>query len=131
LDTEAVKDLQTKLNKLGYNLVVDGLFGGGTTNAIIDFQTNNSLDPDGVVGQVTLTAIKNMVIKVSGPVKKTYIEIIQEVSVGSADEWIKGITAAVEAAKANGNLGALEIFAHLPTLIENIHAKYSAKPKIW
>ena len=54
---------------------------------------------------------------------KTYVEIIQEVSNGSADEWIKGIDTAVAAAKADGNLGALEIFRFLPTLIEKIGNK--------
>jgi hypothetical protein len=57
------------------------------------------------------------------PVKKTYIQIIQENSNGSSDEWVKGIDAAVAAAKADGNLGALEIFRYLPELIEKIGNK--------
>lgn len=37
------------------------------------------------------------------------------------DDWEKGINAAVNAAKANGSLGDLEIFEHLPLLIEKIY----------
>jgi hypothetical protein len=51
---------------------------------------------------------------------KSYTEILQEVSEGSADAWVKGIDTAVNAAKANGDLGALEIFQFLPLLIEKI-----------
>ena len=58
------------------------------------------------------------------PVKETYIEIINNVSNGSADRWIKGIDAAKAAAKASGDLGALEIFEFLPELIEGIVEKY-------
>ena len=59
------------------------------------------------------------------PVPENYIEVIQEVSNGSVDRWIKGIDAAKAAAKADGNLGDLEIFEFLPELIVAIAKKYS------
>lgn len=55
--------------------------------------------------------------------KKDYIQIIKESSDGSAEAWVRGIDTAVAAAKAGGDLGALEIFRFLPQLIEKIGNK--------
>lgn len=54
---EAVKDLQTDLNQLGYNLAVDGDFGSKTQAAVKDFQKKNKLTVDGIVGPLTEAAI--------------------------------------------------------------------------
>lgn len=54
---EAVKDLQTDLNQLGYNLAVDGEFGSKTQAAVKDFQQKNKLTVDGIVGPLTEAAI--------------------------------------------------------------------------
>lgn len=40
-------------NQYGYNLTVDGIFGSRTLNAVRDFQNNNSLVVDGLVGNNT------------------------------------------------------------------------------
>ena len=53
----AVRQLQEKLNKLGYNLDVDGIFGGGCNDAVLDFQKKNRLGTDGIVGTGTWSAI--------------------------------------------------------------------------
>lgn len=45
--------LQFILNQYGYNLSVDGIFGSKTLNAVRDFQQNNSLNVDGLVGPNT------------------------------------------------------------------------------
>lgn len=45
--------LQFILNQYGYNLTVDGIFGSRTLNAVRDFQRNNSLSVDGLVGTNT------------------------------------------------------------------------------
>ncbi len=45
--------LQFILNEYGYNLTVDGIFGSRTLNAVRDFQRNNSLSVDGLVGTNT------------------------------------------------------------------------------
>ena len=45
--------LQFLLNQYGYNLAVDGIFGTNTQNAVRDFQANNSLSVDGLVGNAT------------------------------------------------------------------------------
>ncbi|MBI3306068.1 Ig-like domain-containing protein [Candidatus Nomurabacteria bacterium] len=52
-----VIQLQSYLNKLGYNLVVDGVFGPNTRAAVIQFQVANSLVGDGVVGPITRAAL--------------------------------------------------------------------------
>lgn len=46
--------IQAKLNELNIaNLIVDGIFGASTENAIKSFQTQNSLTSDGIVGKTT------------------------------------------------------------------------------
>lgn len=54
---EAVRELQQKLNKLGYNLGTDGIFGDGCYRAVLDFQQKNGLGADGVVGNGTWSAL--------------------------------------------------------------------------
>lgn len=49
-----VKLVQSLLNKIGYNPgAVDGIFGAQTRQAVIAFQGNNRLTPDGIVGPAT------------------------------------------------------------------------------
>jgi hypothetical protein len=46
--------LQQKLNTLlTSNLVMDGIFGSLTKQAVVDFQIKNNLIPDGIVGPIT------------------------------------------------------------------------------
>lgn len=54
---ESVKTLQKKLNKFGYNLMVDGIFGIKTENAVYDFQRRNTIIIDGIVGEKTLAKL--------------------------------------------------------------------------
>lgn len=50
-----------------------------------------------------------------------YIEILKISRLGSPQEWIDGIDAAIAAAKAEGNTGVLEIFEYLPTMLVKIY----------
>ena len=50
---DAVVELQTLLNGYGYGLTVDGKFGAKTEEAVKDFQKNNGLVADGIVGAAT------------------------------------------------------------------------------
>lgn len=45
--------LQFLLTQYGYSLTVDGVFGSRTASAVRNFQTQNSLASDGIVGQNT------------------------------------------------------------------------------
>jgi len=66
---EAVKKLQNELIRLGYNVGskgADGKFGSATEEAVKQFQKDNSLTVDGIVGKTTWEALKK-----STPVKPT------------------------------------------------------------
>lgn len=56
-----VRDLQTKLIKLGYNLKpyggADGIFGKGTDKIVRQFQVDKKLKADGIVGEKTAKAL--------------------------------------------------------------------------
>ncbi len=51
--SDAVKELQKLLNKLGYKLTCDSDFGQATESAVKDFQLKNGLVVDGIVGRQT------------------------------------------------------------------------------
>ncbi|MBW1598397.1 peptidoglycan-binding protein [Streptomyces sp. JJ38] len=53
----AVKAAQVLLNKYGYDLAVDGDFGPGTDSATRDFQSDQGLAVDGIVGPNTWRAL--------------------------------------------------------------------------
>lgn len=48
-----VRWLQYELNRRGYHLVCDGIFGAKTDEAVRAFQADNGLVPDGIVGVLT------------------------------------------------------------------------------
>lgn len=53
-----VADVQTRLKELGYNPgPADGIFGRMTEEAVIRFQRDHGLTPDGVVGPITYNAL--------------------------------------------------------------------------
>jgi hypothetical protein len=52
-NSHAVRGAQRQLNKHAYGLVVDGAFGPATDSAVRDFQRQNGLTADGIVGQNT------------------------------------------------------------------------------
>jgi len=56
-----VKDLQTNLRIMGYNLTPDGIFGNNTFQIVVQFQTSHNLSPDGVVGINTWTVLNEEV----------------------------------------------------------------------
>jgi N-acetylmuramoyl-L-alanine amidase len=60
---DAVKDIQSKLFRLGYEIYggADGIFGQATYNGVEKFQADNSLNIDGEVGQQTLSALNKKI----------------------------------------------------------------------
>lgn len=52
-----VRQLQERLNALGSELKIDGIFGLTTRAAVMAFQAQQGLNPDGVVGQKTRAAL--------------------------------------------------------------------------
>jgi peptidoglycan hydrolase-like protein with peptidoglycan-binding domain len=52
-NNNAVRGLQTALNKYGYGLAVDGVWGPATSSAVTSFQSRNGLTVDGIVGPTT------------------------------------------------------------------------------
>lgn len=50
---ESVRRLQSELNKQGYQLDEDGVFGEKTRAAVRDYQKKNSLKRDGIAGDET------------------------------------------------------------------------------
>jgi peptidoglycan hydrolase-like protein with peptidoglycan-binding domain len=55
---DAVRELQTKLTEAGHDAKADGVFGKGTEQAVRDFQKEQGLDVDGVVGRDTAQALE-------------------------------------------------------------------------
>ncbi|MBI3190330.1 peptidoglycan-binding protein [archaeon] len=46
-------ELQHMLNKVGYGINIDGIFGNDTKNAVKSFQKSKGLKQDGIVGKMT------------------------------------------------------------------------------
>jgi peptidoglycan hydrolase-like protein with peptidoglycan-binding domain len=65
---ESVKQMQTLLNKFGYKLAIDGIFGQASDSAVRDFQKKNKLTIDGIVGTMTWGKLKTTSPITSTPV---------------------------------------------------------------
>lgn len=64
----SVKEAQTMLKKLGYNIGsygVDGVFGNSTKGAVLNFQKKSNLDADGIVGPNTWAELDKQIAALS------------------------------------------------------------------
>ena len=58
-----VKLVQSILTKIGYNPgPIDGIYGEGTRQAVVEFQLNNGLTQDGIVGPTTWRLLDRFII---------------------------------------------------------------------
>lgn len=83
-----VTELQNDLLQLGYRLPqygADGSFGNETRNALILFQKDNGLTPDGICGPLSWAAITNLISSGSGT---RWTVIIPDLSEEAARELI-------------------------------------------
>lgn len=53
-----VFELQLELQRAGYDVTADGLYGRQTQAAILSLQVASGLEPDGIVGPATLAALR-------------------------------------------------------------------------
>ncbi|MDK2879890.1 MAG: hypothetical protein PWR06_2606 [Thermoanaerobacteraceae bacterium] len=57
-----VRELQSKLQSLGYNVgPIDGIFGPLTEKAVMQFQKDNKLKVDGIVGPQTYDMLEKLI----------------------------------------------------------------------
>lgn len=61
IDDPDVRKLQKTLNQLGYKVAVDGLYGDGTTKAVVAYQKANRLTADGAAGGLTMAALEKSI----------------------------------------------------------------------
>ena len=67
---DKVREVQTLLKKVGYDISTDGIFGFRTKEIVKDFQVNNGLRVDGIVGDNTYNKLKKMAEDIKYVVKK-------------------------------------------------------------
>jgi peptidoglycan hydrolase-like protein with peptidoglycan-binding domain len=92
-----VEDLQEKLAALGFDPgPIDGIFGEGTENAVMDFQDNQNLIADGIVGPNTRAALKLQPpsalppADIGGPFPGVTVEMVSRMFPGAHVSSIKG-----------------------------------------
>lgn len=58
-----VMKIQAVLRKIGYNLnTIDGIYGRETEQAVKNFQKNNGLAPDGIIGSNTYRVLRDFIL---------------------------------------------------------------------
>lgn len=89
--------LQKNLNKAGYNITADGIFGPLTLNAVKDFQKSSGLAVDGLAGPKTFAALNSKVTAVvtpapAQPAPQPPVDVVSSASiVDNADAFQKAI----------------------------------------
>lgn len=102
-DTGAkVKTLQDNLNKVGYKLTVDGIYGVATEKAVRAFQLQNGLVVDGIAGKATLSLLEARVAKLDKPAPKPAIKPKEETKVEKTNEPSVWAKATIDKAKSIG-----------------------------
>jgi peptidoglycan hydrolase-like protein with peptidoglycan-binding domain len=86
----AVAELQQLLQSQGfYSGKIDGDFGAGTTNAVLKFQKENGLVPDGIVGSSSWAKLRVVVIPTSAQGLPTLLPGSKGAAVSQAQQLLK------------------------------------------
>jgi murein DD-endopeptidase MepM/ murein hydrolase activator NlpD len=67
---EDVRELQSKLAALGYDISVDGVYGKNTKIIVSMFQRHNGLREDGIAGKETILALESAIASVTHVVQR-------------------------------------------------------------
>ena len=73
-----VKALQTALNKAGFPVAVDGIFGAKTTTAVKKYQQANGLTVDGIVGPETWNKLHTLNYERIGQLLEAVLNTLDE-----------------------------------------------------
>ena len=103
-----VRQLQSALNKYGYGLDVDGGFGPKTQAAVRDYQTQNHLRVDGVVGNETWGSLANNVAASAAPAPQTSAAVLSGVSQETVDALFRLEQGAVPSVETETAKAALD-----------------------
>jgi len=81
-----VLELQRKLNRLGYELIEDGIFGNETYYVVLDFQIEHALVADAIVGAKTIEVIDGLLNRsvAISPKPKT-----PDLAFGARSRWVQ------------------------------------------
>ena len=91
---DKVKEVQSLLSKVGYDIDTDGIYGYRTKEVVKDFQLNNNLTVDGIVGDNTYNKLKVMAEDIKYTIKQG------DTLYGIANRF----DTSVESIKANNNI---------------------------
>lgn len=93
--------VQSMLQRIGYRIDVDGIFGTNSIKALKDFQTFWGIEVDGVVGTDTRTSLKNCVNTIENSPSKSLRVFTKELgrteAKGQDDKYILWYNAATKA----------------------------------
>lgn len=101
-----VLDLQDQLSQLNYGVGrKDARFGDNTRRAVVQFQSDNGLKPDGIVGPKTWDAMKSALPKKPRAISEPQLRAEGSRTIQQADKAEKGVK---NGAAAVGGLGVVE-----------------------
>lgn len=87
-----VRAAQTRLKNLGYNVKPDGVYGKQTQLAVVAFQKNNGLYPDGAIGPATMTKLYD-----SSAIGVPHVKIYRTLRRGSSGGEVKTLQTKLKA----------------------------------